>query len=89
MRLGIGNVGFEDDLVRDAVHVEQLAFDLRVDGPHRHAGAQADGAIGPVLVVEVERLAPVGQLAEHVGDELDHAGANGRSISCRVASRSP
>ena len=39
--LGVGELGVEDDFVGDAVDVEQVVVDRRIDRPHRHARPHA------------------------------------------------
>ena len=60
------------------MHIPQLALDGIVGGPHRHAGADADLTIGPVERRLGDILAPVGQFAQRVGNDLHGASLEGQ-----------
>ena len=62
--VGDGELAFERDLVRQAVQVQQVILDRRIDRPDRQAGADAGLAEDPLAIVKIKRFAPVRRLAE-------------------------
>ena len=60
------------------MHVPQGAFHRRVDAPHGQRGADAHLAVGAVQRLPGEVLAPVAQLAQGVGNDLQRAELQGQ-----------
>ncbi len=69
----VARVDVEHHFVRDAVYVEQVAFDVGIHTPEGHAGPHAQLAIRPAQVAAVEHLSPVAEFAQGVGRKFDSA----------------
>ena len=85
--MGVVVIAAQDDLVIDAVDVEQIALDVGIKARERHAGADAAAAIdtAPRLAGQVLRV--FRQIDVTYGTTLKSPSAKGRLRSCMMSKR--
>ena len=71
-------IDVERHLVGQPVHVQQIALDIRIDRPERHAASYAQGAKRSAEIVAVEHLSPMGHFAQRVRHQLGAAEVEGQ-----------